>query len=358
MENSSKSEKILKRNDIFSNFWKNIFVEAKKNKISDIHILQEKNRIEIKVRKNGICHLLRTLNENETLRRAFIVRLKEIACLDVSKNTFCQDSSFSFDELQQRYRASLSPSIFGENIVLRVIDQSNVPNLLDLNFRNASIIQEIKKIISKREGFVCISGPTGSGKSTLMQAIINEIDTSEKKVISIENPVERIIEGVHQKEISIDVGWSDAIKSSLREDPDIILIGEIRDKESCKLAIEAAQTGHLVFSTIHANNTAGIVERLLTLEADPFALKESCLFLSAQRLAPLYCRSCSKNFEHLRLRGDGCEKCSKGILSREVLLEFFLGPKPEAFLNFDKNNFQKKYVNFQIKEDDINGRFI
>jgi type II secretory ATPase GspE/PulE/Tfp pilus assembly ATPase PilB-like protein len=218
--------------------------------------------------------------------------------------------------------------------------------------------KDLRYAMSQKQGFICITGPTGSGKSTTLQSILMEVDRAKKKVITIENPVERIIPSTLQKEITHKVGWKTAIKMALREDPDIILIGEIRDRESAELALEAAQTGHLVFSTLHTNDVAGIVDRLIGLGVERRLIADNLLFVSAQRLVQRLCSNCKVRLaDGFYVRGSGCEHCTakgvKGIKGRLPIVEYSFYPSPESIIEFDKKNFETTQVATSLENECI-----
>lgn len=342
------ADELLSKKDFQSRFWIDVFLKANEMNASDIHIEQIKDGLLVRFRVQGELLLFIEYKEEFSLVRNLINRLKHVCSLDLSVNDEAQDRSVSFEVTNSRYRIALSPSVFGENFVFRIIRDEFIPKLSDL-FLPKETEADLRYAMNQKQGFICITGPTGSGKSTTLQSILMELDREKKKVITIENPVERIIPSTLQKEINHKVSWKTAIKMALREDPDIILIGEIRDRESAELALEAAQTGHLVFSTLHTNDVAGIVDRLLGLGVEKRLIADNLLFVSAQRLIQRLCSNCKvKLVDGYYIKGDGCEHCSakgvKGIKGRLPIVEYSFYPTPESIIEFDKKNFESTQV--------------
>ena len=342
------ADELLSKKDFQSRFWIDVFLKANEINASDIHIEQIKDGLLVRFRVQGELLPFIEYKEEFSLVRNLINRLKHVCSLDLSVNDEAQDRSVSFEVTNSRYRIALSPSVFGENFVFRIIRDEFIPKLSDL-FLPKETEADLRYAMNQKQGFICITGPTGSGKSTTLQSILMELDREKKKVITIENPVERIIPSTLQKEINHKVSWKTAIKMALREDPDIILIGEIRDRESAELALEAAQTGHLVFSTLHTNDVAGIVDRLLGLGVEKRLIADNLLFVSAQRLIQRLCSNCKvKLADGYYIKGDGCENCSakgvKGIKGRLPIVEYSFYPTPESIIEFDKKNFESTQV--------------
>ena len=339
-------EGLLQKNDVFSGIWRDIFGQAHAEKTSDIHVELFSAMIRVRFRRNGELVVIREFNDGELLDQ-LMIRLKEIAGLDISTRDEAQDCAFEIGLFGSRYRAALAPSIFGETVVFRVIQESAIPKLKDCRL-SPQAEQDLRFALEQEKGFICITGPTGSGKSTTLQACLMETDRISNKVITLEDPVERKIPDVVQQQISSKLTWAAGIKIAMRQDPDIILIGEIRDPESATLALQAAQTGHLVLSTLHTNDVAGIVDRLIGLGVDRHVLAENLLFISAQRLIPTLCPSCKvpMSANHCA-RGAGCDHCNgQGLRGRTAILEYALNPLPERILNFSRDEF----VKYELKQ--------
>lgn len=339
-------DELIRKNDVFSSIWRDIFQRAHLEKTSDIHIETFSNIIRVRIRKNGELMVVKEFTDAELLDQ-LMIRLKEISGLDISTRDETQDSAFELSSFGSRYRAALCPAVYGETIVLRVIQESNLPKLADCRL-SPQAETDLRHALNQEKGFICITGPTGSGKSTTLQACLMETDRLSKKVITLEDPVERKLPDVVQQQISSKLTWAKGIKIAMRQDPDIILVGEIRDPESAALALQAAQTGHLVLSTLHTNDVPGIVDRLIGLGVDRHVLAENLLFISAQRLLPTLCQSCRiQSSEDRYSRGPGCNVCGEqGLLGRTAVLEYAIHPAPDSILQFSRENF----IRFQLKQ--------
>jgi type II secretory ATPase GspE/PulE/Tfp pilus assembly ATPase PilB-like protein len=343
---SLSPEGLLQKNDVFSGIWRDIFGLAHLEKTSDIHVESFSGMIRVRFRKNGELVIIREFKDADLIDQ-LLIRLKEIAGLDISTRDEAQDSAFELGLFGCRYRAALAPSIFGETIVFRVIQENQLPNLADCRL-SPEADKDLRYALSQEKGFICITGPTGSGKSTTLQACLMETDRIANKVITLEDPVERKIPDVIQQQISSKLTWAKGIKIAMRQDPDIILVGEIRDPESAALALQAAQTGHLVLSTLHTNDVAGIVDRLIGLGVDRHVLAENLLFISAQRLIPTLCPHCKVvSGNNYFTRGRGCPDCkSQGLHGRTAILEYSINPSADRVLSFSRAEF----VKFELKQ--------
>jgi len=352
---SSSPDELILKGDLFSSIWREIFVLSEEMRASDIHIIQDSEDIKVKFRILGDLFTIKEIPNENDIRTILINRLKTICRFDLSVTDEAQDRAFSLKLTNSRYRSVLTPGIFGENFVFRVIRETDLPRISDCSIPD-NISKDLIFAINQRQGFICITGPTGSGKSTTLQAAIMEIDRLRKNVITIEDPVERIIPGVVQQQITSKLTWAKAIKSAMRQDPDVILVGEIRDMESAKLALEASQTGHLVLATLHTNNVAGIVDRLIGLGVEKRIIAENLLFISSQRLIQRLCSECRIKRDGFGFaRGNGCTACisSKvpGINGRTSLIEYSLRPCSESVINFDKDRFQKTELKTTLESE-------
>lgn len=342
---ANSSDDVLEKKDFFSLTWRKVFTEANLSKASDIHVQQFENFIRVKLRILGDLCITQEITETEEVRTTLINRLKAICHFELNVNDETQDRSFSLKLTTSRYRGVVTPGIFGENFVFRIIREEELPSI-----KNCLLPQGIEKdllyAINRKQGFICITGPTGSGKSTTLQATLMEVSRIKKNVITIEDPVERIIPDTVQQQISSKLTWAKAIKAAMRQDPDVILIGEIRDRESASLALEAAQTGHLVLSTLHTNDVSGIVDRLIGLGVDRKLIADNLLFISAQRLVQKICPVCRVSSPPDGFDvGPGCDQCQdskiKGIIGRQPIIEYSLTPDPSTILNFNKQEFKR-----------------
>lgn len=263
---------------------------------SDIHVESDGAEVRIRFRVDGILHTSLKLPLN--VYSSIVARVKILAKLRLDEKRKPQDGGFSVKISGRKvdFRVSTFPSYFGEKVVLRILDQEKgVRALSDLNLR-PDHLDMIKKAINLPYGLIVISGPTGSGKSTTLYAMLNELDREGKNVVSLENPVEYQIEGVTQSQVMPEIGYTFAVglRSILRQDPDIIMVGEIRDTETAQLAIQAALTGHLVITTLHTNNSIGVVPRLVDMGVDPYLIAPTLRLSIAQRLAQKTCEGATQ----------------------------------------------------------------
>lgn len=346
-------DQILLKGDMHSRFWKNVFETSIESEASDIHVNSKKGSILVRARVNGVIREITEMKDPDPdFLGTLMVRLKKICGLDTSETKMCQDSSFELDSLKVRFRAALAPSLYGESVVLRIIKSEEIPELENLGLSHEQR-KALENVIEKKQGMICITGPTGSGKSTLLHASVMKMNRDEMNVISIEDPIERVLPGVVQQQITTKVGWADSIKSAMRQDPDVIYIGEVRDRESAQLALEAAQTGHLVLTTLHTNDVAGVVDRLLHFGIDKQLIAENLIFISAQRLAKTICESCRQPCHGGGFKkGEGCRNCNQtGISGRSLLFEYSLKPDPESILNFEKRKFKKTNLKTNLADE-------
>lgn len=258
---------------------------------SDVHIESLRDKVRVRFRVDG--ELTTSIILPAKVHQAVVARIKILSKMKLDEKRMPQDGRFSA-RIQNRkvdFRVSTFPSYYGEKVVMRILDQDKgVKPLEELGF-SPNYLQMIKDAINKPYGMILISGPTGSGKTTTLYSILNAIDKEGLNVLSLEDPVEYSIEGVSQSQVHPEIGYTFAngLRTTLRQDPDVILVGEIRDAETAKLAIQAALTGHLVLSTIHTNNAIGIVPRLIDMGIDPFLIPPVLILGVAQRLVRKIC---------------------------------------------------------------------
>jgi type IV pilus assembly protein PilB len=258
---------------------------------SDIHIEPWDKKTIVRFRVDGV--LLRSLELPKKVHQAVIARIKILSSLRLDEKRKPQDGRFSatIDGRQIDFRVSLLPTSHGEKVVMRILDtEAGVRSLEDTGVSPHNI-ELIRAAIKKPYGIILISGPTGSGKSTTLYAMLSEIDRVGMNVISLEDPVEYNMEGVSQSQMRPEIGYTFAngLRTALRQDPDVVMVGEIRDKETAQLAIQAALTGHLVLSTIHTNNAAGVIPRLIDMGVDPYLIAPTLELALAQRLVRRIC---------------------------------------------------------------------
>jgi len=263
---------------------------------SDIHIEPRDKKTIIRFRVDGV--LVHSLELPEKIHQAVVARIKILASLRLDEKRKPQDGRFSatIDNRSIDFRVSILPTNHGEKVVMRILDTEAGVRTLEDTGVSPHNIELIRKAISQPYGIILISGPTGSGKSTTLYAMLSEVDKIGKNVISLEDPVEYNIDGVSQSQVRPEIGYTFAngLRTALRQDPDVIMVGEIRDKETAQLAIQAALTGHLVLSTIHTNNAAGVIPRLIDMGVDPYLIAPTLELALAQRLVRRICPDSGK----------------------------------------------------------------
>lgn len=254
---------------------------------SDIHIEPTEKKIVVRFRVDG--ELATSLELPINVHSAMVARVKILSSMRLDERRKPQDGRFSatFDGRKIDFRVSILPTNHGEKVVMRILDNESGVRSLEEAGITPHLLETIRRAIKEPYGIILISGPTGSGKSTTLYAMLSEVDRFTKNVLSLEDPVEYNIEGVSQSQVRPEIGYTFAngLRAALRQDPDIIMVGEIRDKETAQLAIQAALTGHLVLSTIHTNNSIGVIPRLIDMGVDPYLIAPTLKLAIAQRLA-------------------------------------------------------------------------
>jgi type IV pilus assembly protein PilB len=254
---------------------------------SDIHIEPRDQKVFVRFRVDG--SLATSLELPKAVHMAVVARVKILSSMRLDERRRPQDGRFSamFDNRKIDFRVSILPTSFGEKVVMRILDNTHGVRTLEDAGITPHWLATIRKMIDEPYGIILISGPTGSGKSTTLYALLSEMDRATKNVLSLEDPVEYNIDGVSQSQVRPEIGYTFAhgLRAALRQDPDIIMVGEIRDKETAQLAIQAALTGHLVLSTIHTNNAIGVIPRLIDMGVDPYLIAPTLKLAIAQRLA-------------------------------------------------------------------------
>jgi len=320
-----------------------IIMKAAQEKASDIHVEPEEMSLKIRLRVDGLLHEVSAPPKH--LQSAILSRIKIMAELNIAERRVPQDGRFSMkmEGKQIDVRVSSVPTIYGENVVLRLLDASSaLLSLEDLGFSKSNL-DVFNKLIHRPHGIILVTGPTGSGKTTTLYAALNKINTVEKNIITIEDPVEYKLEGIRQIQINNKVGltFASGLRSILRQDPNVIMVGEMRDYETAEIAIQAALTGHLVFSTLHTNDAPGAVTRMIDMGVEPFLVSSSVIGVLAQRLVRTICGECKEKYtpaeEELKdlglnvsekvefHRGKGCPKCmSTGYKGRVSIYELMI----------------------------------
>jgi len=295
-----------------------MIIEAVRQGASDIHIEPEEDTLKIRFRVDGLLH--EHTGPPKYLQSAVISRIKVMADLDIAERRVPQDGriQMKMEGHDIDIRVSCVPTIYGENVVLRLLDRSQVIlELKQLGF-SASILTQYKKLISFPHGIILVCGPTGSGKTTTLYASLNVINSEDVNIITIEDPIEYHLAGIRQMQVNPKVGlrFADALPAILRQDPDVVMVGEIRNVETAKAAVQAALTGHLVFSTLHTNDAPGAITRLLDMEVEPFLISSSIIGVLSQRLVRTICAEC---------KGKGCKGClQSGFRGRIGIFELLI----------------------------------
>lgn len=328
-EEVTKLEKIAAETPVIK-LVNTIISQAVRNGGSDIHIEPDEDILRVRNRVDGILSEMMTTPIN--LHAGVTSRIKIMANLNISEKRVPQDG-----RIQTRVgnkdidlRVSTLPTVFGEKIVMRILDKSScLINLDEMGFSDDTLIK-IRRFVKKSYGLFLVTGPTGSGKTTTLYAALNSINSIEKNIVTIEDPVEYQLKLINQIQVNPKVGvtFATGLRAILRQDPDIVMVGEIRDRETATIAIQAALTGHLVFSTLHTNDSAGAVARLVDMGVEPFLLASSLICVIAQRLIRRVCKRCKTLYipaENLIkdlgidnvkgerdfkfMRGEGCQEC-------------------------------------------------
>lgn len=317
--------------------------QAVKEKASDIHIEPYEKEIDVRLRVDGILH--RVLSPPKIIQDALISRVKIMANLDIAEKRLPQDGRIRvlIGGRDIDIRVSIVPTTHGERVVLRLLDRKQ--GLMGLNELGLGRKNEegFKQLLNRTNGIILVTGPTGSGKTTTLYAALNSLNRSEKNIITVEDPVEYQLTGVGQIQVNPKIGltFASGLRSILRQDPDIIMVGEIRDRETAEIAIQASLTGHLVLSTLHTNDAASSLTRLLDMGIEPYLVASSLAGVLAQRLVRVICPYCKEGYEPLQeelqlfeqsehsvsllYRGIGCPKCrNSGYLGRTGIFELLV----------------------------------
>lgn len=273
---------------------------AMRERATDIHIEAQETQCRIRFRVDG--RLREVITYSRKLHRAIITRIKILCNLNISETRFPQDGRFSMPIGNQtaNFRVSTIPSAYGEKSVIRILAMTGKRTMvtLDKMMMSQSILEPFKRLIQNPNGIIFVTGPTGSGKTTTLYAALHEINTPDINISTIEDPIEIQLSGVTQSQVNknIDLGFPTILRSLMRQDPDAILIGEIRDAETAKIATEAALTGHIVFATLHTNTAAQAITRLIQIGVEPYMVAPSVIGVMAQRLAARICESCKESY--------------------------------------------------------------
>jgi type II secretory ATPase GspE/PulE/Tfp pilus assembly ATPase PilB-like protein len=332
-----------------------IILNAHENRVSDIHIEPTSENMIVRYRIDGV--LVTDINLPNSVHREVVSRIKIISDMNVAEKRLPQDGRFSIKNKNGQnldLRISTFPTVYGEKVVLRLLEQDALkPKLEDLHL-SSNQLEMFKSKIHASYGLVLITGPTGSGKTTTLYSALSSVDKDKLNVVTLENPVEYRLDGINQMQINETIGltFASGLRTILRQDPDVIMLGEIRDLGTAQMAIRASLTGHMVFSTLHTNDAIGVIIRLVTMGIDPFLVASSVSLVVAQRLVRKICTHCASTYNLEELQNDlhrkgitkrriealnfdleilpdftygkGCSYCrGSGYLGRQAIFEFF-----------------------------------
>jgi len=299
-------------------FVNQIIAEAYKERSTDIHLEPMENDLRIRYRVDGVLHQVPVPAQLKRFQSAIISRIKVMANMDIAERRLPQDGRINVRSsgAEIDVRVSTIPTPYGESVSLRLLMRNSIFLGLDKLGLSDSDIKIIRKLVDLPHGIILVTGPTGSGKSTSLYAFLSTINSIDQRIITIEEPIEYELPGVNQMQVRADIGltFASGLRHILRQDPDVIMVGEIRDLETAEIAIRAALTGHLVFSTLHTNDAAGAVTRLLDMGIEPFLVSSSVEAIIAQRLVRTLCPSCKQPYtpEPELLKEVGCPAQSEG----------------------------------------------
>ncbi|SHH30424.1 type II secretion system protein E (GspE) [Caloranaerobacter azorensis DSM 13643] len=318
-----------------------IIRQAVNSRASDIHIEPFENRLRIRFRIDG--QLQEVMSPSISTHSAIVTRIKIMGKMNIAEKRIPQDGrvEIDIDGKEIDLRISTMPTVYGEKVVIRLLDRGNfLFNKEQLGFINKNLVR-FEKIVKNPNGIILVTGPTGSGKTTTLYALLRELNSMDKNIITLEDPVEYKLDGINQVQINNKAGltFANGLRSILRQDPDIIMVGEIRDEETARLAVRAAITGHLVISTMHTNDAPSTVARLIDMGIEPYLISSSLVGVISQRLVRKICDNCKVSYtpdqiemkslnidENTRLfRGKGCSQCyNTGYKGRTAIHEIMI----------------------------------
>lgn len=327
-----------------------VFEDATQARASDIHIEPQEKRLQIRFRIDGVLHL--QTETDAKIASAVVLRLKLMSGLDISEKRLPQDGRFAIKVRNTAIdvRISTMPTQYGESVVMRLLNQGSGILGLDNIGIPADMLTKVREVIHRHSGMVLVTGPTGSGKTTTLYAALNELNTTERKIITVEDPVEYRLPGINQVQVNdkIELTFDRVLRSALRQDPDVVLVGEMRDEQTVETGLRAAMTGHMVFSTLHTNDATSTPIRLLDMGAPRYMVALSLQLVIAQRLLRVICESCVEDYQllpneheflrselgdavdgHVYKRGRGCSHCNgTGFNGRTGVYEMLEMTKP------------------------------
>ena len=317
-----------------------IMVQAIREKASDIHIEPFQNSLKLRYRVDG--DLAPAESPPKALQLAITSRIKILAGLNIAERRVPQDGRFRVKVMGKEVdlRVSILPTSHGEKVVIRILDKTALTGSIDQMGLDEETLVKFRKAIDAPHGMILVTGPTGSGKTTTLYSVLQELNNPQYNIVTVEDPIEYELNGINQVSVRNDIGldFASALRSILRQDPDIVMVGEIRDNETADIAVKAALTGHQVLSTLHTNDAAGAITRLDDMGIEPFLISSSILMTCAQRLVRKICTNCREEFmpepeiftrlgvepkaETVFYRGSGCDRCKgRGYLGRLAIIE-------------------------------------
>jgi len=320
-----------------------IILQAIRDKASDIHVEPEEENLKVRFRVDGILHEQATIPKQ--MQAAVLSRMKIMSDMNIATKRIPQDGRFrlNIEGGQIDMRVSSMPTLFGENIVMRLLDNTSILIGLERLGFDEKNFEIFKSLIVKPHGIILVTGPTGSGKTTTLYSALNSINTPDKNIITVEDPIEYQLKMIRQSQINQKAGltFATGLRSILRQDPDVIMVGEIRDLETAEISVQAALTGHLVFSTLHTNDAPSSLTRLIDMGVEPFLISSSVIGIIAQRLVRTICPNCKQPYtpseEVIRdlgvklpanpkfYKGAGCKSCkNSGYKGRIGIFEMLL----------------------------------
>jgi general secretion pathway protein E len=345
-----------------------IISQAVKERASDIHIEPYERELRVRFRIDGV--LYQVLSPPRNYHAAIVSRIKIMASLNIAERRLPQDGRIKIllSGRETDIRVSIVPTAFGERVVMRLLDRGTfLLSLEDLGLSTENLSQ-FERLLEYSHGIILMTGPTGSGKTTTQYAALSRLNSMEKNIITVEDPIEYMMDGIAQIQVKskIDLTFANGLRSILRQDPDTILVGEIRDAETAEMAIQASLTGHLVFSTLHTNDAAGAITRLLNMGIEPFLVSSSVVAVLAQRLVRTICSECKTSYspedpelqnvgiertqlrDGLLWRGDGCATCAtRGYRGRTGIFELLIvreNVQKLVLTNVDSNTIKREAI--------------
>jgi general secretion pathway protein E len=345
-----------------------LFYQAVKKRASDIHIEVQEKKGEVRFRIDGM--LSKNADLDKKVVSLIVSRIKVISNLDISEKRIPQDGRTQIKIAGEvlDIRVSILPTFYGERVVMRVLMQSSqIPQINELGF-NKELIDDVQKLLRSSHGIILVTGPTGSGKTTSLHSFLREVEAPHKNLITVEDPVEYKSDNIAQIQVNEKVGLSfaSALRSILRQDPDVIMIGEIRDEETAAISVRAALTGHLVFSTLHTNSAAATISRLADMNIEPFLISSSLLGILAQRLVRILCHECkeedilAENYaddyglskSDKIFKAKGCKKCNyTGYSGRRSIGELLV--MNDAIKELLKTTTNEHTIKIQLEKDGL-----